>query len=255
MRNKRTVSEVRRAIERTHNSHSACRPYKHRMAGIRAQSFSIACRLSVLSTSRALSRIAVQDGQSSSLQIRKYTAFPFTAHNTNLEVKIIARLANHRYRSETPSLSLPTEYYAHEEKLVSVHAHSLGAPAHLTVSGRADRSAGGTTTVCAALLQRKQLLGAECLVVDLGGGLDKVLEVGSEQKVSQVDEFAVVLILNVDDAPAVLTTADLLAVDNDVLLRANNRKRNQALQTSTSAKRSLSDIKRILKGKSSMCLP
>lgn len=83
--------------------------------------------------------------------------------------------------------------------------------------------------MCAALLQRKQLLGAECLVVDLGGGLDKVLEVGSEQKVSQIDEFAVVLILNVDDAPAVLTTADLLAVDNDVLLRANNRKRNQAL--------------------------
>lgn len=83
--------------------------------------------------------------------------------------------------------------------------------------------------MCAALLQCKQLLSTESLVVDLGGGLDKVLEVGSEQKVSQVDEFAVVLVLNVDDTPAVLATTDLLAIDNDVLLRANNRKRNQAL--------------------------
>lgn len=115
------------------------------------------------------------------------------------------------------------------ENLVSVDAHSLGASAHLTISSRADRSAGGTTTVCAALLQCKQLLSTESLVVDLGGGLDKVLEVGSEQEVSQVDEFAVVLVLNVDDTPAVLATTDLLAIDNNVAFRANNRKRNQAL--------------------------
>lgn len=83
--------------------------------------------------------------------------------------------------------------------------------------------------MCAALLQCKQLLSTESLVVDLGGGLDKVLEVGSEQEVSQVDEFAVVLVLNVDDTPAVLATTDLLAINNNVALRANNRKGNQAL--------------------------
>lgn len=144
-------------------------------------------------------------------------------------MRIIVRLAGRRSTQRTPSLSTG-QTSSTSENLVSIDAHSLGASAHLTISSRADRSAGGTTTtVCAALLQCKQLLGTESLVVDLGGGLDKVLEVGSEQEVSQVDEFAVVLVLNVDDTPAVLATTDLLAIDNNVALRANNRKRNQAL--------------------------
>lgn len=142
-------------------------------------------------------------------------------------MRIIVRLAGRRSTQRTPSLSYSSST---SEDLVSVDAHSLGASAHLAIGSRADRSAGGTTTVCAALLQCKQLLGTESLVVDLGSGLDEVLEVGSEQKVSQVDEFAVVLVLNVDDTPAVLAPTDLLAIDDDVLLRANNRKRNQALQ-------------------------
>lgn len=80
-----------------------------------------------------------------------------------------------------------------------------------------------------ALLEGQQLLGTEGLVVDLRGGLDKVLEVGSEEEVSQVDEFAMSLILDVDDTPSVLTATDLLTVDDNRLLGSDNSKRNKVL--------------------------
>jgi hypothetical protein len=47
-----------------------------------------------------------------------------------------------------------------------------------------------------ALLEGKQLLGAERLVVDLCGRLDQVLQVGAGEEVTKVDEFAVVLVLD-----------------------------------------------------------
>lgn len=47
-----------------------------------------------------------------------------------------------------------------------------------------------------ALLESKQLLGTEGLVVDLGSGLDEILEVGAEEEVTEVDELAVVLVLD-----------------------------------------------------------
>jgi hypothetical protein len=68
---------------------------------------------------------------------------------------------------------------------------------------------------CAALLECQQLLGAEGLVVDLGGGFNQVLEVGAGEEVSEIDEFAVVLILDVDDTPPILASTDLLASNND----------------------------------------
>jgi len=71
------------------------------------------------------------------------------------------------------------------------------------------------STSCAALLKCQQLLGAEGLVVDLGGGFDQVLEVGASEEVSEVDKFTVVLILNINDTPSVLATPDLLASNND----------------------------------------
>jgi hypothetical protein len=83
--------------------------------------------------------------------------------------------------------------------------------------------------VSTALLEGQQLLGTEGLVMDLRGGLDKVLEVGSEEEVSQVDEFAVSLILDVDDTPSVLTATDLLAVDDNRLLGSDNSKGNEVL--------------------------
>jgi len=47
-----------------------------------------------------------------------------------------------------------------------------------------------------ALLEGKQLLGAERLVVDLCGRLDQVLQVGAGEEVAEVDEFAVVFVLD-----------------------------------------------------------
>jgi hypothetical protein len=38
---------------------------------------------------------------------------------------------------------------------------------------------------------------------------------GAGKKVSKVNEFAVVLILDIDDSPSVLTTTDLLATNDD----------------------------------------
>ena len=51
-----------------------------------------------------------------------------------------------------------------------------------------------------------------------------------EQEVPQVDEFAVVLILNIDDTPSVLTSTDLLAVDDDALLGADDGDGDKALR-------------------------
>ena len=47
-----------------------------------------------------------------------------------------------------------------------------------------------------ALLEGKQLLGAEGFVVDLGGGLNEVLQMCASEEVAKVDEFAVCLILD-----------------------------------------------------------
>src|SRR3569833_2396648 len=112
--------------------------------------------------------------------------------------------------------------------LVAVHGHPLRASAHLAVGRGADGPA--AVALGTALLQGQQLLGAERLVMDLRRGLDQILEVSPEKEVPQVDEFAVVLVLDVDDAPSVLPGRDLLAVDNDGLLGADDSERNQRLQ-------------------------
>jgi len=80
-----------------------------------------------------------------------------------------------------------------------------------------------------ALLERKQLLGPEALVVQLAGRLDQVLEMRPGQEVPEVDEFAVVLILDVDHTPAVLATPNSTAVNRDGLLTSDDGKRNHRL--------------------------
>lgn len=65
--------------------------------------------------------------------------------------------------------------------------------------------------------------------MDLAGGLDQVLEVGAGQEVAEVDKFTVVLILDVDDTPAVLAAANLLAIDDDGLLTTDNGEGNDIL--------------------------
>lgn len=63
----------------------------------------------------------------------------------------------------------------------------------------------------------------------LTGGFDQVLEVSAGKEVAEIDKFAVVFVFNVYHTPAVLTAADLLSVDDDRLLTADNSKRNDIL--------------------------
>jgi hypothetical protein len=51
--------------------------------------------------------------------------------------------------------------------------------------------------------------------VDLRSGLDQILEMGAGEEISEVDEFAVILIFNVDYTPSVLAPTNLFASDND----------------------------------------
>lgn len=79
-------------------------------------------------------------------------------------------------------------------QLISIHGHPLAVPAKFAISSRRNRSA--TVANSRALLESEQLLGTEGLVVDLGGGFDEILQVSAGQEVAQVNELAVVLILN-----------------------------------------------------------
>jgi hypothetical protein len=67
--------------------------------------------------------------------------------------------------------------------------------------------------------------------VNLGCGFDQVLKVGTGEEVSQVDEFAVVLILHIDNSPSVLAATDLLASNNDRLLGSDNSEWDDVLHT------------------------
>ena len=79
-------------------------------------------------------------------------------------------------------------------RLVSVNRHPLlRTPAQLPVGRRGD---GPAASCSARLLEGQQLLSAEGLVVNLRGGLDQVLEVCTREKVAQVDEFTVSIVLN-----------------------------------------------------------
>lgn len=123
-----------------------------------------------------------------------------------------------------------TLLYPSKSKLVAVHVDPLGVAAQFSISRRADGSAATAVAAgSAALLQGQQLLGTESLVVYLAGRFDQVLEVGAGQEVSKVDEFAVVLILDVDHTPAVLASPDLLSVHDNVLFATDNGKRNYVL--------------------------
>lgn len=51
-------------------------------------------------------------------------------------------------------------------------------------------------TDSSVLLEGEQLLGAEGLVVDLRGRLDQVLQMGAGEEVAEIDELAVVLVLD-----------------------------------------------------------
>lgn len=66
--------------------------------------------------------------------------------------------------------------------------------------------------------------------MDLRCGLNQILEMGTCEEVSEVYEFAVALVFDINDAPSVLAAADLLASNNNRLLRTNNSERNDVLK-------------------------
>ena len=72
------------------------------------------------------------------------------------------------------------------------------------------------------LLECEQLLRPECLVVDLRGGLDEVLQVRPGQEVAQMYKLAVVGIFDIHNTPAVLASANRLAVNDHIALGADH---------------------------------
>lgn len=118
--------------------------------------------------------------------------------------------------------------------LVSVQGHTLRVSAQFPVRSR--RNGPAAMTLSAALLECEQLLSTEGLVVNLRSRLNKILQVSSQEEISQVDKFAVILVFYVDHAPTVLSAAYLLAVHNDGLLGAYNSEWNEVLQLRVSDK-------------------
>lgn len=100
--------------------------------------------------------------------------------------------------------------------------------AQLALRRRADGPA--VRLSVAVLLQRHQLLRAEGLVVDLGRRLDEVLQVCPCEEVAEEDKLAMVLVLDVDNAPAILAASDLAAGDDDGLLGTDDREGDDVLE-------------------------
>jgi hypothetical protein len=51
--------------------------------------------------------------------------------------------------------------------------------------------------------------------MDLRCRLDKVLKMGACKEVSEVDKFAVVLVLDVNNSPSILSPTNLFSTNND----------------------------------------
>ena len=68
--------------------------------------------------------------------------------------------------------------------------------------------------------------------MDLARGFDEVLEMSADEEIAEIDEFAVVFVFDVDNAPSVLATTDLLAIDDDRFLAANDSKWNHVFDCS-----------------------
>lgn len=49
------------------------------------------------------------------------------------------------------------------------------------------------------------------------------------EEVTQVDELAVVLVLDIDDTPSVFASTNGLAINDDIALRADDSERNNIL--------------------------
>lgn len=65
--------------------------------------------------------------------------------------------------------------------------------------------------------------------MNLAGSFNEILKMGTSEEISEIDEFAVIGVFDVNDTPAILTTTHLLPIYNNVLLAANNGKWNCVL--------------------------
>jgi len=87
-----------------------------------------------------------------------------------------------------------------------------------------------------AFLESQQLPGAEGLVVDLGRRFNEVLEVGASEKISEIDEFAVVFVFYVDYTPAVLAATDFFAANDDGFFGADDGEGDDVLDLGVESK-------------------
>jgi hypothetical protein len=78
--------------------------------------------------------------------------------------------------------------------LVPVQGHPLTVSAEFPFGAGGDGSRAVADS--GALLKCEQLFGTERFIVDLRSGLNEVLKVSAGQEVTEVDEFAVVLVLD-----------------------------------------------------------
>ena len=78
-------------------------------------------------------------------------------------------------------------------------------------------------------LDSQKLLGTESFIMDMSGSFNKILQVGSSQKVTQVHKFAVMFILDIDNTPTSLSATYSLAIHDHVSFRTDNSKRDELL--------------------------
>ena len=60
--------------------------------------------------------------------------------------------------------------------------------------------------------------------MDLACCFNKVLEVGSDEEVAEIHELAMIFVLDIDDAPSILSASNLLTIDNNGLFAADYSK-------------------------------
>ena len=106
-------------------------------------------------------------------------------------------------------------YPVEQAHSISIHGHPMRIAAEFPVRSWADGPASSVPPCSAALLQRKKLLGTESFVVDLRSRFDEILKVGASEEVAEVHEFAMVLVLDVDNPPTILSATNLTTANND----------------------------------------
>lgn len=65
--------------------------------------------------------------------------------------------------------------------------------------------------------------------MDLRSCLNEILQVGTGKEIAQVHKLAVGRVLDIDHAPTIPATPDRLAVNHNVILRADDGKWNDLL--------------------------